>query len=321
MKIKEIIITLLVVALCPMLTLSCASPEKDGSALGKNVNECNKEYLEVLQKLDVNFGKNASYNSRATAKSAYFTAKAEANNNYSIALYEIYQTASDKKKSYGNHKSQSEFNTAFVNAIDSDLSNSVRSAFANTKLPSTVLLCIKSIIPPKPSIKQIQQDLIGHSLSEGVNNGYYPSSWRWVIAEKEISDFHIINTLSETQTEYLFIAKMRLTSEVGKAFDATVKIRYILPDDDDWTIDFIQSQGLYIIKTGYYGDCIKSHVYFGAFSWSFCLENNCERALEVGGKVLENGTWKKFSVVVGSHDTSSVGWVVEDGYIDYVERP
>lgn len=321
MKIKEIIKKLLVVALCPMLILSCTSPENDGAAMGVRVNECNKEYLEVLQKLDANFGKTISYNSRKAAKSAYFAAKTEANTNYRIALDEIYQTASDKKKSYGNHKSQSEFNAAFVHAIDSDLSNSVHSATADTKLPPTVLAYIKSIIPPKPSINQIQRDLIGHSLSEGVDNGYYPSNWRWVIAEKEISDFHIINTLSETQTEYLFIAKMRLTSEVGKAFDATVKIRYILPDDDDWTIDFIQSQGLYIIKTGYYGDCIKSHVYFGAFSWSFCLENNCERALEVGGKVLENGTWKKFSVVVGSHDTSSVGWVVEDGYIDYVERP
>lgn len=319
MKIKEIIIILLVVALCPMLTLSCASPEKDGSALGKNVNECNKEYLEVLQKLDVNFGKNASYNSRATAKSAYFTAKAEANNNYSIALDEIYQTASDKKKSYGNHKSQSEFNTAFVNAIDSDLSNSVRSAFANTKLPSTVLLCVKSIIPPQPSINKIQQDLIGHSLSEGVDNGYYPSYWRWTIKEGEISDFNIEQVLTNTNKEYCIIATMRITSMVGKTYNAKVRISYILPETDDWTMEFVNSEGMHIIKTGKYDDLVKieKDEYF------YYIRNNSDISLEVGGISLYWVTagrqdWGRFSEIIGPHSYTQFN---DETYIDYVERP
>lgn len=315
MKIHAVII----LVLCSILTLSCTSPENDGAAMGMRVNECNKEYLEVLQKLDANFGKTISYNSRKAAKSAYFAAKTEANTNYRIALDEIYQTASGKKKSYNNHKSQSEFNAAFVNAIDSDLTNSVRAATADTKLPPTVLAYIKSIIPPKPSINQIQRDLIGHSLSEGVDNGYYPSYWRWTIKEGEISGFNIEQVLTNTNKEYCIIATMRITSMVGKTYNAKVRISYVLPETDDWTMEFVNSEGMHIIKSGKYDDLVKleKDEYF------YYIYNNSDISLEVGGISLywvtpSRQDWGRYSEIIGPHSSKKF---YDETYIDYVERP
>lgn len=315
MKITKTVI-ILFIALCSMLIPSCASPEKDGAALGLKINECNRQYLNTLQQLDINFGKNDSYNSRKSIKAAYFTAKSNANSNYRIALDEIYKVAADKKNSYGDYKSQSEFSRAYANAIDSDLQNSVQLANANTQLPSTVLAYMKSIIPTKPDISQIQKDLIGHSLSEGVENGYYSSSWRWLIENNEISEFHIDKTLTDNANEYMIIAKMRLTSDVGKAFNATVKIRYILPDDDDWIIDFTQSQGMYIVKTHLYDDCVTVE----KDGWWYYLRNQCDVALEVGGKELEYNGWKKYCHVISAHNSYCI-YNPDDIIIDYVERP
>ena len=299
-----------------LFLISCSSPVKDGTALGNKVNECNNNHLNTLQQLDANFGKGASYNSRKTAKAAYYTAKAEANSKYQMALEEIYQMASDKRNCYDNKQSKAEFKTAFDNAIDTDLQISVETANSNSNLPTTVLSYIKSINPTKPNDFQIQHDLIGHSLSEGVDNGYYPSSWHWVICEKEISDFCIVKTLIDNPTEYMLIAKMRLTSEVGKAFDATVKIRYKLPDDDDWTIDFVQSQGMYIVKTHLYDDCVKLE----QDGWWYYIKNQCDVALEVGGKELHYHGWEKYCHVIPAHNSCCM-YNPDEIIIDYAERP
>ncbi len=300
---------------------SCTSPEKDGASLGAKINKCNENHLKALQQLDADFGKNASYNSRKEAKSAYYNAKEIINEKYENATDAIYHTAQLNKEKYKNSKSQAQYYRAFNSAIDRNLQISVNKTAENSELPASVLTCLSSINPPRPDILQIQKDLVGHSLSEGVQNGYYPSNWRWVIKEHEISNFQIEEVLSNTPTEYMLIAIMRLTSDMGKAFDATVKIRYVLPRNDDWIIEFAQSQGLYIVKSDKYIDCISCEIYKGAWSWYYCLENNCEIALEVGGRILESGKWEKFSKIVAAHSKETIGWVVEDGRIDYVEIP
>lgn len=243
----------------------------------------------------------------------------DATTNYRIALDEIYQTASDKKKSYGNNKSQSEFHLAFVNVIDTDLTNSVRSAIASATLPPTVLKYIKSIIPPKPSINQIQQDLIGHSLSEGVDNGYYPSYWCWTIKEGEVSDFTIEQVLTNTKKEYCIIANMRITSMVGKAYDAKVKISYVLPETDDWTMEFVNSEGMHIIKTGKYDNLVKLE----KDEYYYYIRNNSDISLEVGGISLywvttSRQDWCRFSEIIAPHSYKQFN---DETYIDYVERP
>lgn len=298
------------------LLLSCSSPEKDGAAYGAKINKCNESHLKALQQLDADFGKNAFYNSRKEAKTSYYSAKEKINTAYEFEEDEIYKAAALTINAYNDYKSRSLCEKTFIATVDDHLKNSVRQEAVKAELPPTVLACIRSIIPPKPDINQIQKDLCGHSLSEGVDNGYYPSTWQWIISEGEISDFVIDKVLSDTPKEYLIITKMRLTSEVGKAFDATVKIRYILPDDDDWSIDFIQSQGMYIVKTLMYNDCVKLE----KGDYWYYLVNQCDIALEIGGKELQYHGWEKYVHVVPAHSNHCM-YNPDDIIIDYVERP
>ena len=169
---------------------------------------------------------------------------------------------------------------------------------------------------PKPSREQIAKDLVGRSLTEGVQEGYYPSDWRWTIKEKEITALKIESVLSDTPHEYMLVVMIRLTSEEGKSFNAKVKIRYKLGRNNKWVIDYAQSLGMYVVKTGRYKDCI--HAYMD--SSHFMFVNNCDKALEVGGRTFSHGKWKKFSTIVGPN-TSSCVVPVDDGRIDYVEIP
>jgi hypothetical protein len=313
---KKSLFVALVLATGILLLCACSSPEKDGAAYGAKINKCNENHLKALQQLDADFGQTALYKSRNEAKASYYSAKEKINATYAIEEDEIYKAAALTISTYKDYKSRSLYEKAFVATIDDQLKKTVYQEALKAELPPTVLAFIRSIVPPKPGINQIQKDLVGHSLSEGVDNGYYPSTWQWVIRESEISDFAIDKVLSDTPKEYLIIAKMRLTSEVGKSFDATVKIRYLLPDDDDWSIDFIQSQGMYIVKSLLYNDCVKLE----KGDYWYYLVNKCDVALEVGGKELHYHGWEKYVHVVPAHSKYCM-YYPDEITIDYVERP
>ena len=84
----------------------------------------------------------------------------------------------------------------------------------------------RTIDKAKPNVEQIRRDLVGHSLSEGVKDGYYPSYWRWPIKEGEISSFSIEQVIKDSSSEYEIVSNMRLTSRAGKSFNAKVRICY-----------------------------------------------------------------------------------------------
>lgn len=168
----------------------------------------------------------------------------------------------------------------------------------------------------KPNAEQIKQDLIGHSLSEGVKDGYYQSDWRWTIREGEISNFSIEQVIKDSSSEYEIFSNMRLTSRVGKSFNAKVRICYIFNNSEGWHIQFVQSQGMYIVKTGKYDDCAKIE----KDGWWYYIKNYCELALEVGGEELHYDGWRKFSHVVEPHGSYCM-YNPDEINIEYVERP
>jgi hypothetical protein len=321
MKIKVLLFTT-IAAFC---LLSCSSPESDGASLANKLNKCNASFVENAQQVESRFvaGFNeAGFQTRSEAKQAYSDVLNEAFSKYQIALAKVYDQEAEMAKKYSNdYKKKAEFDNALRSGIDRDLEDRIMALSTVSEIPEPVMAQIRTIVPPKPDYLQIQNDLVGRSLSEGVDEGYYSSNWKWTIKSGEISGFSIESVLSDTPHDYILIANMRLTSSVGKAFDVKAKIRYILPQNDDWTLEFVQSLGMYIVKTGVYNDSIKSYVGNGSWDHPFCLENNCEIALEVGGKILEHGKWTKFSKVVNAHSFTTVGWSVDDGRVDYVEIP
>lgn len=174
----------------------------------------------------------------------------------------------------------------------------------------------RSVNKAKPNVEQIKQDLIGHSLSEGVKDGYYPSYWRWTIREGEISSLSIEQVIKDSSSEYEILSNMRLTSRAGKSFNAKVRICYIFNNSEGWHIQFIQSQGMYIVKTGKYDDCVKIEK---DGIWYYIV-NHCEVALEVGGSELHYYGWEKYSHVLEPHGGYCM-YNPDEIIIDYVERP
>ena len=173
----------------------------------------------------------------------------------------------------------------------------------------------------KPDANQIQNDLIGHSLSEGIENGYHSSSWRWNIERGEISNFRILSIDKDSSTDYEVTATMRLTAMSGKAFDAKVKILYVSRGNWGWQLEYAQSLGLNIVKTGRYDSCITSE-YDDWYGCTF-VYNNCEIPIEVGGKCY---VWvtagrqecSRFLEVISPHSSVKVYDLLS---IDYCEVP
>lgn len=191
----------------------------------------------------------------------------------------------------------------------------------------------------KPSIEKIQKDLIGHSLTEGVDSGYYDKSWKWTIEKGQISDFIITDTLVNTDNGFVINAKMKLTNHVnGKAYNATAHIVYGLLNGKKWTIEYVMSEGMSIVKTGKYdklveiekGLCGEGLIVDG-YDWDVLdlLKNTCytisnkgDITIEVGYRKRCAADWIKESIILKPNDS----FVVEcdnllDVIIDYVELP
>lgn len=300
------------------LSVSCTSPENDGTKMAEKANDCAREYLNDMSKLSSQFVSDfdeSAYITRADAKKAYWTAAAKVFDEYSAELDRLKGKEAEIEGGYGsNYEAKAKYSDAYARTFDPNLAAKVYQTSASEQLPDAVSRRISSFVPARPDELQIQKDLVGHSISEGVVPGYYSSSWKWNIEQGEISNFAIKEVLADTRSEYEFIASMRLTSKVGKAFDAEVKVRYILPETDDWKIEFTHSQGMHIVKTGKYDDCIRVE----KKGWYYDLCNSCDILLEVGG-VEYFGEWKKFSIRISPHERESL--FCSDYRIDYVELP
>lgn len=323
---KAVFFFTVVASLC---FFSCSSPENDGKSIANKLNKCNESYLEEMQKMESNFiaGFNgAGFPTRKAAKQAYLDVAEEVYSKYRDALAKVYDQEAEMSKQYASdYKKKSKYDNALSSNIDRGLESKVVALTMATEIPESVMAKIRTIIPPKPDYLQIQEELVGHSLTEGVEDGYYSSGWRWNIEDGEISDFVIISVLSDTPNEYVIIATMKLTSMVGKAFNTKVKIRYILPACDDWNIEYITSLGMNVVKTGIYDNLIEleqgnCNDGFFVYTRRYCyfIENKGDIPLEIGYKKY-NGTWSKESTVIKAYDTYQIE--CDDFIIDYIERP
>ena len=171
-----------------------------------------------------------------------------------------------------------------------------------------------------PTVVTICRDLIGHNLSEGVKEGYYPREWHWTIEEGEISNFRILSVRENTEDRYTIDVQMKLSTST-RAFIANATIYYV-HTPRGWDLEMVKSRGMNIVRTYRYDDCIQPEYGDGYLNKEdLYLVNDCEVTLEVGGKIFKYGSWRKFSTTVSPHSTQQVDYYVEEYVIDYVERP
>lgn len=318
------------IILCVLL-IACSNPESDGKKAAEKFCDCEKEFTKKTNKETQNFINNFAdygFNTRIEARKKLEELMDKVSREYESCTQKAQQAYTKLKGKYvGNYEKTTKFEYAY-NAKKNFGEQKIQHGIPNQMEINNLIL---TIIPPKPDAEKIKHDLVGRKITEQPN-GYHRQDWYWLIEEGEIKDIQIIsdNRVFGDEEPYSrthqFEVRLILQAD-GGAHEAFVNLIYVLRQEDDWTIDFLESKQINIVKTEKYYNCVTSQR--KGWSGEYYLEftNHCDVALVVGGVILSEfgGEWKKFSTVVNASGRSSVGGLfsisVRDYQIHFVERP
>ena len=315
---KKIFVTL---TLCLYFWGCSVSPYQQGIKLSEEYNGCIDAYFKASEKVGEDFAQElpGKYTSRSAAMEEYVQLLRQCHQTYLKKW-----SAIEAKETQFRKKAKS---TSELREFESGLASREMYVFVyepdleTVEISPAVLQKVRMIYPPKPNEMQISRDLVGHTLSEGKEDGYYPQSWTWKIIDDGVSDLKILSVEENSNNRYVITVSMRLSSDT-RAYDAKASISYILEDTSDWRIEFIQSKGMDIVKTHRYDDCVKCYINRGLIGGGLAAENNCEIALEVAGKELTySGKWVTFCCVIPPHEQKIISYNYTDFKVDYIERP
>lgn len=329
---KNAAIHLLLVLIAVTCLFACSSPEKEGKKIAEQTNICCIDYFNDIEKCENDFCNEfyaSQYSNRTEAIEKFQAAKDQVFQKYEQSLGKMNDCFTDKEIEFAkDYAEKSKFLQSYYESLDLDIQSQVLRMAMDTVLPDPVRMKIKTIIPPEPEEHKIIEDLTGHSLAEGLapEDCWFSKDWRWPIKEGQIKDFYIHEVLQSSPDEYSFIANMVLQGE-NTDFNASVLISYVLPEFEDWRMDYVISKGLHIIPTHKYDDVlnfsIKDNGWFGTDA--LIIHNPSEVELIVFGFVYVMSQWKRFSTKVGPGETKNVGGLfcggeVTNFRIEHIER-
>jgi len=304
---------------------ACSSPESDGKKAAKPFCDCeqnaidvrHKEYSKLTQKFD-------SYNFQT--RIAVREKIQEINEQITNQLNECLQKAQDNyRKISGKYVTNYQRNSQFEYAFSGYRKINAVTDKKNEPLVSQINKLMLTVIPAKPNADKIKHDMIGRRITERPN-GYRQPGWFWEIKDNEITDVQIISE-NRQDNDYLFEVRLILQTEGGGAHEAFVNMTYVLRQYDDWTIDFLESKEINIVKTGRFDNCVTIQRKGWSGEWKLEFTNHCDVALVVGGVLLPQyrEEWIKFSRRIDANGTNSVGGLfsvsVQDYQIHFIERP
>ncbi|MDE5561533.1 MAG: hypothetical protein K2J00_07040 [Bacteroidaceae bacterium] len=170
-----------------------------------------------------------------------------------------------------------------------------------------------------PTIERIKKELVGHSLAEGLSNGYHREDWLWIIEEGQIKSLAITDTIELNEHNFVFKVIMKLSAPYY-SYKVKAQIKYTTTTNLSWKFDYVQSLGMNIIVTHEYDTCIKSSIVDDGWGGVDCVQfkNISEMTMAVGGDFLTYNGWQRFSTVIKPHSSSSVGGTFGGGSVsDY----
>ena len=275
---------------------SCGSPAGEGGDYATKENNLYKEIEQKLNNLnkelstDINAGK---YASRTEAKEAWLARHRELFGQFEQGTQDIAQELEELEGSMESDK-YSELEDAYENGLDVDMRQKLWTRLNDTVLPPDVLKSISKIIPVKPDEKQIQKDLAHSTFTGAVGDYFYENHREIKVDEYDITNLHVIEVEKDNDGEYIVKVSLRLVGKVNRdrQIDVNCKLRYILPQYDDWTIDFFQTESLTPVKTDIYNNCVRL-VNTSGFSGGLRVENNCNIPLEVYVRFNAYGHWEQ----------------------------
>jgi hypothetical protein len=307
-----------------LLFVACSSPESDGKKAAEEFCDCEKESVENRQKeysaLIQDFD-SYHFQTRAAVRKKIQQIADEAAKNYSDCLQKAQENYHKARRKYAtNYQANTQFEYAFqgyraANAVTDE---------TVAPLISQIDHLMLSIIPSKPDLEKIKRDLIGRKITEQPD-GYYHQDWYWKIEDGEIKDIRIISE-NKQRDDYLFKIRLVLQAD-GGAHEALVNLTYVLRKNDEWTIDFIESKQVNVVKTGKYNNCISVQKKGWTGEYELEFTNHCDVPLVVGGAVLSEfkQEWHKFSTVIKGSSTKRMGGLFSISVLDYqihfIEKP
>lgn len=306
-----------------VLLLSCSTPESDGRKIARNENRCAENCIESVQKLEsdfVNHFNPKDYTFRSQAIEVYKKQFKMIGEDYYRDIDAAKIQKSKLKGRYANdYKKMEKFEDAYDREKDVDLTTSALLLLSEDVIPPAVIACINGIIPLKPDNELIKTNLVGHSLSEGFEkeNCYFSEKWRLDIDENvSIKELVVEDVQNDDGREYSFIASMVLQKDY-LSFNTRAQVYYVLPDGEDWKIDFVKSLGIRIIQTHKYDDCIRCEIDEDGWGGTKALfiTNISEVQLLVIGQIVANGQNQNFNQIISSGNKLQVGGLFRGGSV------
>jgi hypothetical protein len=346
---KKLSIVMMGVSIIALFT-ACTEPESEGKKLGQQACDCQKEYVAIQNQIYQEYpNKFNSYgfktrtearqklqNLQDDAKKQFEQCRAKVEQNVKEARSKFptsnddlfdpnyLQKAMQNPQKYAKElaKNQEKFakNQEKARAFENAYRNTIKECTVHevNKNELAIEAKILTIIPEKPTLAKLKQDLVGRRIIEQAN-GYYGRGWYWQISSPDELKSVVIQKGEKVDDDYVLDVHLLLQKDVNQ-HEADLKITCVLQQNDDWTIDFIETKDIRIVKTGRYNNCISTEIKKG---WGTSLEftNNCDVNLIVGGEMQGNdGEWIKFSCKVNANSTGSVSYHGKEYKIDFIER-
>lgn len=181
-------------------------------------------------------------------------------------------------------------------------------------------------ITSKPDENRIASDLVGRSISEGIDEGYFDADWTYKIKPGNISGLKISNVVVDQEDLYIVEVNTKIKPGGNYYYNAKLKVNYVNSPERGWIMDEIKSLGLKVVSNGAYDSSIKPRIKNGD---DFYIKNDGENNLLVGGHISaryqhsmysDAVEWIKFSINVPPHSEKQVSNFTYDYRIDFVIR-
>jgi len=296
-------------AFCVILS-SCSSPEKDGIKVAKMMYHCGNDYDVALNNAYKSYIKNFNFETRIDARGSLRESRQKVEENYQECGRKAVEYHNKLKSKYLTNKDKTEkFEYAFRNASNDDSNKRLSSAIqqeidANKRKIEEVIL---SVIPPKPDLERLKNDLIGRSI--------YHADYGLGTKIRSHDNLQMVEILNATDSEheYLLDVHLLVQGQFHQYETKNANLKYVLPNDkDDWEIGDFRVNDLIIDHTGKYDNCISFSKYNWVLSkknqYQLTLINSCDAPLVVAGEVKEaySNNWKRFNTRVPANSTEKI---------------
>jgi len=263
-----------------LLLLVCfmfgCSPESEGRRAAKKLHDCeivlakelNKAYLTFIDKF-----KSYSFKTRVEARNHLANKTNKIYNKYQTRLDDAdryRKKMEDKYDSSGDNNKKEKYYDAFrdyqTHAKAAPEVDSWTSLEAIDRL-------ISEIIPPRPDIEKIKNDVVGRS---------FRGRGQKIQSPDEVKHVRILETNSQDDEKIVMGAEM-VFQRTGSEWEVNATITYILREDDwDWKLDTFKVREANPVITGRYTNYVVGQLR-RAIEHNILLTNHGDVALEVGG--------------------------------------